>query len=211
MRSRWFGYWIILVAAAVSLLVYPTLPLRVAIHFNAAGQPNGYSSGLEAVVLLPSVMVGLRGLFAVLPRIDPRRANYQKFGDTYWLLVNGLLLFLGALHMAVLVYALGVPLRIDRVVAVAFGLLLIVIGSYLGRVEPNWFVGIRTPWTLSSERVWHRTHRVGGRVAVLGGMLCVLTVLLPTAAALPVLAGVTLLVAVVPIVLSYVLWKQERS
>jgi len=209
MRSRWFGYWVTLVAATVSLLVYPRLPPRVAIHFNAAGQPNGYGSSLEAVLLLPLVILGLRLLFEVLPRIDPRRGNYAKFGDTYWLIVNGLLLFLGAVHVALLAHALGVPVRIDRVIAAGLGVLLIVLGSYLARVEPNWFVGIRTPWTLSSERVWHRTHRLGGRVFVVGGVLAVLTVFLPTPAALPVVAGVTIVVALVPVVLSYVLWKQE--
>jgi immunity protein, SdpI family len=209
MRSRWFGYWAILVAATVSLLVYPKLPVRVVMHFNAAGEPNGYGSRLDAVLLLPLVMLGLRVLFAVLPRIDPRRDNYARFGDTYWLLVNGLLLFLGVVHVALLAYALGVPLRIDRVIAAGWGVLLVMLGSYLGRVEPNWFVGIRTPWTLSSEQVWQRTHRVGGRIVLVGGALCVLTVLLPTAAALPVLAGVTVAVALLPVVLSYAWWKQE--
>jgi uncharacterized membrane protein len=209
MRSRWFGYWATLVAATVSLLVYPRLPPRVVMHFDAAGQPNGYGSRLEAVILVPLVMLGLRALFELPPRIDPRRENYQRFGDTYWLMVNGLLLFLGALHVALLAYALGLPLRIDRVVAVAFGLLLVVIGSYLARVEPNWFVGIRTPWTLSSEAVWRGTHRLGGRIFVVGGLMCLLTVLVPTRAAFPVLVGVLLVCVLVSVVISYVLWKQE--
>lgn len=210
MRSRWFGYWATAVAAAASLLVYPRLPPRVVVHFTAAGQPNGYGSRLEAVILIPLVMLGLRLLFEVLPRIDPRRDNYRKFGDTYWLMVNGLLLFLGVLHVALLAYALGVPLRIDRVVAVAFGVLLVLIGSYLERVEPNWFVGIRTPWTLSSESVWHRTHRLGGRVFVAGGLVCLLTVFVPTRAALPLLVGVVLVCVLVSVVGSYVLWRQEE-
>ena len=209
MRSRWFGYWATAVAGAVSLLVYPGLPSRVAIHFNAAGQVDGYGPRLTAVLLLPLVMLGLRALFAVLPLIDPKRENYQRFSDTYWLMVNGLLLFLGVLHVALLAYALGAPLRIDRVVAVALGVLFVVLGSYLARVEPNWFVGIRTPWTLSSEAVWRRKHRLGVRVFVVGGILCVLTVLLPSPAAFPLVVGTTLVVALVPVVASYVLWKQE--
>jgi uncharacterized membrane protein len=209
MRSRWFGYWATAVAAAASLLVYPRLPPRVVVHFTAAGQPNGYGSRLEAVIVLPLAMLGLCALFELLPRLDPRRENDRVFGDTYWLMVNGLLLFLGALHLALLAVALGVPLRIDRVVAVAFGLLLVVIGSYLARVAPNWFMGIRTPWTLSSEDVWRRTHRLGGRVFVAGGLLCVLTVFVPTRAALPVLAGVLLVCVLVSVVGSYVLWRQE--
>lgn len=211
MRSRWFGYWVTLVAAAVSLVLYPRLPARVVVHFNAAGQPNGYGSRLDAALLLPLVLLGLRLLFEVLPRIDPRRENYVKFGDTYWLLANALLLFLGVVHVALLAYALGVPVRIDRVIAVGLGMLLIVIGSYLSRVRPNWFVGIRTPWTLSSERVWERTHRIGGRILVAGGVLCALTVFVPAPAALPVLVGVTVVVALIPVVLSYVWWRGEAQ
>jgi uncharacterized membrane protein len=209
MRSRWFGFWVAAVAGAVSLLAYPSLPSRVVVHFNAVGQPNGYGSRLTAAILVPLVILGLRGLFEVLPRIDPKRENYRKFGDTYWLMVNGLLLFLGALHVATLAYALGMPLRIDRVVAVAMGVLFIVIGNYLTRVEPNWFVGIRTPWTLSSETVWRRTHRLGGPVFVVGGVLCVLTVLVPGPVAFPLLVGVLLAAVLVTVVISYVLWKRE--
>ena len=209
MRSRTLGYWVTLVAAAVSLVLYPKLPARVVIHFNAAGQPHGHGSRLDPALLLPLVLLGLRLLFEWLPRIDPRRENYAKFGDTYWLLVNALLLFLGTVHVALLAYALGVPVRIDRVVAVGLGLLFVVLGSYLSRVEPNWFVGIRTPWTLSSERVWERTHHAGGRIFVAGGVLCVLTVFVPAPLALPVLVGVTIVIALIPVALSYVLWREE--
>lgn len=209
MRTRWFGYWVTMVAAAASLLAYPSLPARVAIHFNTSGQPDGYAPRLAAVALVPLMMLGMCALFAVLPRIDPKRENYRKFGDTYWIIVNGVLLFMAAVHGAMLAYGLGVPLGIHRVMAVGLGVLLLVLGNYLARVEPNWFVGIRTPWTLSSEQVWHRTHRVGGRLFVVGGLLCVLTVFVPAPAALALIVGITLVVAIVPVVISYVLWKQE--
>lgn len=211
MRSRWLGYLVAAVAAAVSVWAYPRLPPRVALHWDWSGQPDGYGSKLLAAVLLPVMILGMRALLSVLPRIDPKGENYQKFASTYWLIFNGVIVFMGVIHLAVLGYGLGAPVRMDRVAAAGVGVLLVMIGNYLARVEPNWFVGIRTPWTLSSERVWRRTHRVGGWILVLGGALIVLTVFVPAGAVIPVFVGTIALVAVVPVVLSYVFWRRERE
>jgi uncharacterized membrane protein len=209
MRSPRLGYWVVLVAAVVSLLVYPRLPPRVAMHWSLAGQPNGYSPTWLAVILLPLMILAMRGLAGVLPRIDPKGANYQRFAGTYWLILNGVMLFLGLVHLAVLGYGLGAPVRMDRLIPAGVGVLLMVVGNYLTRVQPNWFVGIRTPWTLSSESVWRRTHRVGGRIMAGGGALMVLAAFLPTGVYLAVLFTTLVLVSVVPLVLSYVWWKRE--
>lgn len=211
MRSRWLGFVVAALAAAVSAWAYPQLPPRVATHWGLSGQPDGYSSKLVAVVALPLLILGMRGLVSVLPRIDPKGENYQKFASTYFLIFNGVIVFLGVLHLAILGYGLGAPVRMDRVVAAGVGVLFMVIGNYLTRVEPNWFVGIRTPWTLSSERVWHRTHRVGGWILAAGGFLVVLTLFVPAGAALPIILTTVALVAVVPVVLSYLLWRRERA
>lgn len=211
MRSRWLGYVVAMVAGAASAWAYPRLPPRVAIHWGFSGQPDGYSSKLLAVILLPLVILAMRALLTVLPRIDPKGENYQKFARTYWLIFNGVMLFIGVIHLATLGYGLGAPVRMDRVVAAGAGVLLIVVGNYLTRVEPNWFVGIRTPWTLSSDRVWRRTHRVGGWLLAAGGVLMVLTLFVPAGAAIPILIGTIAVVAVVPVVLSFLLWRRERE
>lgn len=211
MRSRWLGYLVAAVAAALSAWTYPRLPPRVAIHWGWSGQPDGYASKLLAVAMLPLLILGLRALLSVLPRIDPKGENYQKFAGTYWLIFNGVIVFMGVIHLAVLGYGLGAPVRMDRVAAAGVGVLLVVVGNYITRVEPNWFVGFRTPWTLSSERVWRRTHRIGGWILAAGGALIVLTVFVPAGAVMPVFVGTIALVAVVPVVLSYVFWRRERE
>lgn len=211
MRSRWLGYVVALVAAAASVATYAQLPPRVATHWGWSGQPDGYSSRLLAVVLLPLVIVAMRALLSVLPRIDPRGENYEKFAGTYWLIFNGVIVFMGVMHLAVLAYGLGAPVRMDRVAAAGVGVLLIVVGNYLTRVEPNWFIGIRTPWTLSSDAVWRRTHRAGGWILAAGGTIIVLTLFVPAWAALPLMIGTIALVSVVPVVLSYLLWRRERE
>jgi uncharacterized membrane protein len=211
MRSPRLGYVVALGTALVSAWAYPRLPPRVATHWSLSGQPNGYSSKLLAVVMVPVLILAVRALASLLPRIDPKGENYQKFAGTYWLILNGVMLFMGLAHVAVLAYGLGAPVRMDRVVSAGVGVLLMVVGNYLTRVQPNWFVGIRTPWTLSSESVWRRTHRVGGRLMAGGGALMVVAAFLPAGAHLAVFFATLVLVAVVPLVLSYVWWKRERQ
>jgi len=210
MRSRWFGYIAVALSAALSVWVYPRLPPQVATHWDLRGEPDGFSPRLLAVALLPVVMLALRGVLAVLPSIDPKGENYRKFADTYWLLFNGMIGFMLLLHAVIVAHGIGYPVRVDRIAVGGIGLLFMLIGNFLGRVEPNWFIGIRTPWTLSSNAVWRRTHRVGGWIFVAGGGAIVATVFLP-ASALPIFLGTVGLVVVVPVVLSYLLWKRERD
>ncbi len=209
MRNPRLGFLVVLVTALVSAWAYPRLPPFVATHWGLAGQPNGYSPRWVAVALLPCVILAMRGLAGVLPRIDPKGENYQRFAGTYWLLFNGVMLFMGLVHLAVVGYGLGAPVRMDRLVPAGVGVLLMVVGNYLTRVQPNWFVGIRTPWTLSSESVWRRTHRVGGRLMAGGGALMALAAFLPPRIHVIIFFVTLVLVALVPLVLSYVWWKRE--
>ncbi len=211
MRSRWLGLIAIVAAGGFSLWAFPQLPAEVPTHWNVRGEPDDYSSRLFASLLFPGIMLGLWALAQVLPSIDPKRRNYASFMDTYWLFVNGTLLFLTAVHVVMLGAALGWNIDIPRVIPVGIGLLLVVIGNYLSRVQPNWFVGIRTPWTLSSEAVWRRTHRTGGWVFVIGGLMMIGLAFLPKVTTVPLLAAIVLLVAAVPIVQSYLLWRKEQQ
>jgi uncharacterized membrane protein len=211
MRSRWFGLVIAALAVALSVWAYPSLPPTVATHWNLRGTPDGFSSRFMAAAIGPVVILGLTLLFRVLPRFDPRRENYAKFLGTYWLFANAVIAFMLIIHAVVLATGLGYSVRIDRLMPLFIGLLFVVIGNYLTRVEPNWFVGIRTPWTLSSDAVWRKTHRTGGWLMVIGGLALATGAVLPAGALLPLLIGVIVLIAVVPIVQSYVLWKRDQG
>ncbi|PYO94103.1 MAG: hypothetical protein DMD62_06595 [Gemmatimonadetes bacterium] len=211
MRSRWFGLVIAALAIAVSIWAYPQLPPTVATHWNLSGTPDGFSSRLMAVAIIPIVLLLMTGLFQILPKLDPRAQNYAKFFGTYWLIANTVIAFMLIAHAMIVASGLGYSLKIDRLMPVGVGLLFIVLGNYLARVEPNWFVGIRTPWTLSSDTVWRKTHRTGGWLMVLSGFLVVACAFLPHGAFIPVLVAAILIAAVIPIVQSYVLWKREQS
>jgi len=108
-------------------------------------------------------------LFNVLPKVDPRRENYAKFLDSYWLIANAILVFTGVAHALIIANGLGYTVQVDRLLPVGVGLLLAFLGNYLTRVEPNWFIGVRTPWTLSSDAVWRKVHRTAGWLFVIAG------------------------------------------
>jgi len=210
MRSRWFGLVIAALAVAISIWAYPRLPPTVATHWNLRGTPDGFSSRGLAVAIMPLLIVGMTGLFNVLPKIDPRRENYARFLTSYWLIANAVIVFMLVAHAMIIASGLGFSVRVDRLMPVGVGLLFVFLGNYLTRVEPNWFVGIRTPWTLSSDTVWRKTHRTGGWLMVIGGLVLAIGAFLPHGAFLPLLVVTILLVALIPIVQSYVLWKREQ-
>jgi uncharacterized membrane protein len=210
MRSRWFGLVIGGVAVAVSIWAYPQLPPTVATHWNLRGTADGFSSRAMAVAVMPAVIVLITGLFQVLPRLDPRGANYAKFIGTYWLIANAVILFILIGHGMIIATGLGYSVKIDRLMPIGVGVLFIVLGNYFTRVEPNWFVGIRTPWTLSSDTVWRKTHRTGGWLMVIGGLVIAACAFLPHGAFLPLLIAAVLIMSVIPIVQSYILWKREK-
>jgi len=210
MRSRWFGLVVAALAAGVSVWAYSRLPATVATHWSLQGTPDGYSSRLWAVAVMPVVILGLTGLFTVLPKVDPRHENYAKFLDTYWLIANVILAFTGVVHGLIVANGLGYAVQVDRLLPVGIGLLLAFLGNYLTRVEPNWFIGIRTPWTLSSDTVWRRVHRTAGWLFVIAGLVVAAAAFAPRRAFLPVWMVTIILAAGIPVVQSYVLWKREQ-
>jgi len=210
MRSRWFGLVIAALAVAMSIWAYPQLPPTVATHWSLNGTPDGYSSRLWALVIIPLMLVVMTVIFNVLPKIDPRHENYAKFLSSYWLIANAVIVFLLVAHGLIIAAGLGFSIKIDRLMPLGIGLLFVFLGNFLTRVEPNWFGGIRTRWTLSSDTVWRRTHGTGGWVFVIGGLVLASTALLPRAAFLPLLVATIVIMPAIPIVQSYVLWKREQ-
>jgi uncharacterized membrane protein len=211
MRNRNFGFFIALVAAAFSVWAYPRLPEVVTTHWNFKGDPDGTSSRLVAAGLLPLFLAVLPLIFRVLPKIDPKGENYAKFSDAYWLIANSVVFFLAGVHVVVLLNAMGTPVDINLVIGLGVGLLLMVMGNYLGKVQTNWFMGVRTPWTLASEHVWRKTNRTAGWLFVLAGLIIAVSSFVPSIPTVTVMGIVIALAALIPVVQSYVLWKREQA
>jgi uncharacterized membrane protein len=208
---KWIPYLIVAVAAAASVIALPHLPTRIPDHNWGSGRVVGESSSLASAFTLPFILLLLALMMHWLPRIDPRGANYAKFEGTFEAIFISIMLFLLLFHFALLASALGYPISFERWAPVGIGLLFIVLGNLMPRARPNWFIGVRTPWTLSSDRVWEKTHRLAGYVLVIAGI--VVAILGFTGAQFaPFVTGPVIGVAALSLVVySYVEWRREGS
>jgi uncharacterized membrane protein len=203
---------VIALAFAISIVVYNRLPDPMPTHWNMRGQVDDYGSRLVGAFLMPLIMIAIAALIPVLPRIDPRGKNYAKFDTAYFTIMNATITVMLAIHVFALAAALGLNISVGRLAPAAAGLLLIVVGNLLPRVRPNWMVGIRNPWTLSSDRVWERAHRVGGYLMLTLGVLLLLSgPLAPPMTTVVLALGGVIAVGIGLTVYSYVLWKKEKG
>jgi len=208
---KWISLLIVAAGFIASAVVYPRLPETIPTHWDFSGHPNGWSSRFWGAWLIPIFLLGMWALVRILPRIDPRGSNYAKFGGAFEAIIDTIMLFMLALHIVALRAALGHPMQMQRILPIGVGVVLIVIGNLLPRARPNWFVGIRTPWTLSSDRVWEKTHRFGGRLFVAGGLIITIASFLWVQEAHVILFVVMALVASSVMIYSYLEWKREQT
>lgn len=209
-----------LIAIMVAIAVYGWIATpagaAIPVHWRLDGTPDRYGAKLEGFALLPAIALGLTALFAVLPRIDPRGANLQRSPAPYLVAWIGVLAILTAAQAMLTLVATGAvsaeesAALMPRVVVVAVSLLFVALGNVLGKARPNWFVGVRTPWTLSSDYSWDKTHRLIGRLWVAAGVLSVVAALFAPAPWLfAVLLTGVLGSALVAVVMSYVWWRRD--
>lgn len=212
MTRKWLGPVLIVLALIGTLPFLDRLPEQIPTHWNWQGEVDDTTAKIPGAFLAPLIAAGLWILLPVLRRVDPRRRNYERFDETFWLLLNLLTVGMLILHAATIAYALGSDFEMARAVFLAVGFLFAALGNYLPRLRSNWWMGIRTPWTLDSEEVWRRTHRLGGRTFVIGGVICMLgALLLPTRAASLLATVALLLAALLPVVYSFVVYRQLKQ
>lgn len=147
-----------LLLAAVTVYGWLNLPDQIAIHFNAAGEADGFADKTTGLLMIPVLSTGLYLLFKLIPRIDPLGENISEFQETYKKLVAALLGFLTYIQALIVFWNLDVSFTLNQALAPAIAALYYLMGEVIEEAEQNWFVGIRTPWTLSDEEVWKKTH-----------------------------------------------------
>lgn len=163
---------IIIAATFVGLLLWNRLPDPMAAHWNINDQVDGYMPKTLAVFLLPLFTLGMLLLFLLIPAIDPLKANIAQFRATYNLFITLIVAFLIYLYGLTLAWNLGYTyFRMSGALLPALGLLFIFMGFLMRQAKRNYFIGIRTPWTLASDTVWEETHRVGAILFILSGVI----------------------------------------
>lgn len=185
---------------------------EVPIHWGPDGQPNGFASPIVAFYLMPLITLGIVGLFAAIPRIEPRRAHLEASAGSFQTLAIGVVLFFGALQLVIVAAGVGrLQLDINTLVGVGTGALFIVIGRAMRNVRSNFMFGVRTPWTLTSELSWRKTHEVVSWLfAALGAALMAISVVAPEWLVWVVIAGVVVLL-VVAFGYSYLVWRDDPN
>lgn len=195
-------------AVGIALWAYPQLPEQVPSHWNAAGQVDGYSSRAVGAFLFPALMFGLGAVLLVIPLIDPLKKNIEKFMTEYHVFIAIFELFMLLLYIQTILWALDIAkISMNAVIAVGTGVVFIAVGWMLGRARRNFFIGIRTPWTLMNDEVWARTHALGARLFIGAGIISLFGAVFPDIAiwliVVPILGA-----ALVTVVYSYVIYQR---
>jgi uncharacterized membrane protein len=196
----------ILAAFAFAAAMYNSLPESVPTHWNDHGIVNGYTPKPWGVFILPLMMLGVYVMFLIVPSISPSGFRINRFIGVYWILCTVTLGFLLIITIFALLKAQGTSVPLNRVVNAGIGVLIIVIGNFLGKVTKNFFVGIRTPWTLSSDEVWLRTHRFAGWSFVIAGFVVLIAAALGYGRSW--VAFIIIAAAVMSIIYSAVIYKR---
>ena len=191
-------------------VVWRYAPDSIPVHFGINGEANRYGGKPEGLLALPVVALGVLVLFKLLPRVDPRRERYSEFANAYAIATLAIEIFLALAYATLVATVLGVPLNPAMVIVPLVGLLLMALGAVLDQVRPNWFIGIRTPWTLSSERAWTETHRAGRWVFIGTGALLVMAGLMQTPWLVYLAITASVLGVLGLVVYSYILWRNDH-
>lgn len=208
MKKHLFPLLSIMISVIVWLFAYQHLPAQLPVQWGMDGQVNRYASTFSAFLLLNGILVAVYAMMLFLPRLDPKKGNYNKFTRTYSIMCNVFIALFLAISIVTVLAGIGTPISINRVVPVAVGILFMILGNYMQTIKPNWFVGIKNPWTISNDEVWRKTHHLGGRLFIGGGLLFIIEPFLPRSVSSILLVGFIVVLVGVPMAYSYILHKR---
>lgn len=200
--------FLVLLSFLISLYFYPMMPEKMASHWDEQGRVNGYMNRTPALLLLPCLLTFLAILLLLIPRIDPLRENIAKFEKYYYNFILLLFLFMLMVHIQMILWNLGIKISPNLTFPVAIGILFYYTGIMVENTKRNYFIGIRTPWTLHDDEIWEKTHEVGGKVFKIAGIISALGVLNQKYAIYFILSVIPL--SLYPILYSYLLYREKR-
>ena len=209
-KSEIIIFGIILLSFAIGIYYYPQMPEKLASHWNAQGQVDGYTSKFWGLFLMPIISVGMLLLFVLIPRIDPLKSNILQFRKYYDGFVVLIMVFLFYLYLLTIFWNSGFTFNMITFLSPAFAILFYYSGILIENAKRNWFIGIRTPWTLSSDKVWDKTHKIGGKLFKIAGILALLAIFFETYAILIIVVPV-IMVSIYTVVYSYFEYQKENS
>jgi len=201
---------IILLSFGIGFYFYPQMPDMVASHWNINGEVDDYMPKGWGTFLMPIVSIFMLLLFMVIPRIDPLKANIEKFRKYFDGFIILIVLFLFYIYILSISWSIGLRFDMGRLMTPAMGLLFYYCGILIENAKRNWFIGIRTPWTLSSDSVWEKTHKIGAKLFKASGVIALLGIAFPQHAFYFVIFPV-LFSAIYTMLYSYLEYQKEAK
>ena len=165
---------LIIILFGINIYFYSSLPEKIITHWNSIGEPNGAMNKFWGIFLIPVVVLGIFLLFYFIPKIDPLKRNIEKFQNYYESFILVMVIFFCYIDILSLLWNIGYKFNLSLMMTPGAGILFIYIGFILKNIKQNWFIGIRTPWTLSSEKVWDKTHKLGSKLFIISGIIILL-------------------------------------
>lgn len=206
-KTTIFAILIVIAAFLLSIYAFPSLPDRVVSHWNTQGEPNGYMPRFFGAFLVPIILAILVPLLIFLPMLDPLKKNYKKFESYYDWFIIIFTAFMLYIHSLTIFWNLNYRFNFNLMIIPAFGILFIFVGFLTENAKRNWFVGIRTPWTLSNDKVWDKTHKLGGKLFKLSGLISLLGIIFQKQAFLLLIIPV-ILTAIITFIYSYFVYRK---
>lgn len=210
-KTEWFSFSLMLISFILAVYFYQNFPAKVPSHWNINGEVDAYSGPLMGAFMVPVLMIIIYISFLLMPYLDPKKDQYIDFAPVYHKFKELILSFLFVLYFMAGLSGLGYKVNIGMYVPLMIGLMFIIMGFLFKKIKMNWFLGFRTPWTMSSEKVWSKTNKLGGQIMMISGVLMASTGFIPnTFKIIMFIIAISLLVFVLP-VYSYFLYRQEKK
>ena len=170
-KTTIFALFIVIISFVISIYFYPSFPDQVASHWNSQGEVDGYMGKFWGLFLMPIISLAILLLFLAIPKIDPLKNNIKKFEKYFDGFIVLILLFLFYIYVLTVLWNMNIVFNMTQMILPALGILFFYCGILIENAKRNWFIGIRTPWTLSNEKVWNATHKLGGKLFKTAGIL----------------------------------------
>lgn len=181
----------------------------IASHWNASGQADQYTQKFWGLSFIPIIAAVLLCVLLIIPEIDPLKKNIQKFRKQFGMFVFLITLFFLYIYLLIIWWGLGNSFNMTQALCPALAILFYCAGELVENSKRNWFIGIRTPWTISSDIVWKKTNKIGGQLMKIAGVIILLATLLPNFA-IPIIVGVAIIIAVFSVVYSYLVYNEKK-
>ena len=212
LKKEWYIFLIALAPFIASGVLWNEVPDTVPVHYNFQGEPDRYGYKGELLLLVPGISFGVYLLLLFVPAIDPKKkieTNQKAIRAVRVITV----IFMDAVYVVTLALAMGYELDLSMYIMISVGALFFILGNYMNSIKPNYFIGLRTPWTLENPEVWKRTHRLGSKLWMIGGIVIMASPFIDTSKQLGISLSMIIIIplALIPLIYSYVIYNQLQK